>query len=407
MAKLEEMKEYSCNSKWNVVEKGKDPLLVITSGVTYTYVKDAMQELGINPTIYKIGFSSPLPEAKIIELLKEHSECLIAEEVEPYIELSVKALAAENGVKTKIYGRKEKIIPISNELNPLILKNSLAKILGLKIDDKTFEGMMEQKEINEQLPNRPPELCAGCPHRATYLAIKKAAKSRKLEPIMPGDIGCYTLGFMPPLNSVDTTVAMGASIGIANGIAQSTKQVVIPVIGDSTFYHTGIPPLINAIVNNAKFVLVIVDNQLTAMTGGQPTPELGRTAFGDKAGIVTLEQVCEGIGVKNLHIVDPYDLEHTTEVIGKAIDNNELSVIISRRECALEYTRIMKRAKKELDKYFVDEDICIGCRTCVRTFACPAITFDNDRKKSHVDESMCVGCAVCRIVCPYDAFTKR
>jgi indolepyruvate ferredoxin oxidoreductase alpha subunit len=406
MEKLEEMKEYSCKSKWNVVEKGKDKVLVITSGVTYEYVKDAVQEMGINPTIYKIGFSNPLPEAKIIDLLKENPKCLIAEEVEPYFELKVKALAAENGINVKIYGRKEKVIPISNELNPLILKSAFNKVLGKK-DEKGKDDLPTLQEINETLPNRPPEFCPGCPHRASFFAIKKAARQRKIKPIMPGDIGCYTLGFMDPINAVDTTVAMGASIGIANGIAQATDQVVIPFIGDSTFFHTGIPPLINAIVNNAKMVVVIVDNNLTAMTGGQPTPQMGVDAFGNKAGVVTIEQVCKGVGVKNLYIVDPYDLEKTIEVMGKALDDEELSVVISRRDCALEYARVVKRKGEKLDKYFVDEDICIGCRTCVRTFACPSITFDSDRKKAHVDEATCIGCGVCRIICPYDAFTKR
>ena len=406
LQKLEEMKEYSCNSKWNVVTKGKDPILVITSGVSYTYVIDAVRDMGIDPTIYKIGFSNPLPEAKIIELLKANPKCLIAEEVEPYFELKVKAIAAENNINVKFYGRKEGAIPISNELNPLILKQAFAKVMGKKIEE-IESNLPSQAEINEQLPNRPPELCPGCPHRATFIAIKKAAKKRKIDPIIPGDIGCYTLGFMPPLNAIDTTVSMGSSIGIANGIAQSTKQTVIPVIGDSTFFHTGIPALVNAIVNNAKFVLVVVDNNLTAMTGGQPTPALGRTAFGEPAGIVTIEQVCKGIGIKNLEIVDPYDLEHTIDVIGKAIDSGELSVVISRRDCALEHSRQVKKAKQKLDKFFVDEEICIGCRTCVRTFACPSITFDYEKKKAHVDESTCVGCGVCRIICPYDAFTKR
>jgi indolepyruvate ferredoxin oxidoreductase alpha subunit len=406
LAKMEELKDYSCKSKWNVVEEGKDPLLIITSGVSYTYVKDAIQEMKINPTIYKIGFSNPLPEAKIIELLKKHPKCLIAEEVEPYFELKVKAMAAENGIKVKIYGRKEKAIPISNELNPFILKKAILKVTDKKMEEKD-EKLPTLKEINEQLPNRPPELCAGCPHRATYYAIKRASRKRNLKPIMPGDIGCYTLGFMPPLSSVDTTVAMGASIGIANGIAQATDQVLIPVIGDSTFFHTGIPPLINAIVNKAKFTLVIMDNSITAMTGFQPTPETGKGAFGDPAGVITIEQVVKGLGIENCHIIDPYDLDNAIDVIGKALDSGELSVIISRRDCALEYTRKMRKAKKELDKYYTDEEICIGCRTCVRSFACPAITFDDEKEKSHVDESMCIGCGVCRILCPVDAFTKR
>jgi indolepyruvate ferredoxin oxidoreductase alpha subunit len=406
MEKMEKIKELSSKSQWNVVTEGKDPLLVITSGVSYTYVKDAIQEMGIEPTIYKIGFSNPLPEEKIIELLKQHPTCLIAEEVEPYLELSIKALAAENGLKVKIFGRKEKVIPISNELNPLILKEAFSKVLEKPVK-QMGENLPPQAEVNQTLPVRPPELCPGCPHRATFYAIKRAAKKRKLDPIMPGDIGCYTLGFMKPLNAVDTTVAMGASIGIANGIAQSSDQVVIPVIGDSTFFHTGIPALINAIVNKAKIVLVIVDNQLTAMTGGQPTPELGRNAFGDPAPKVTLEQVIQGLGITNLQIVDPYELENTIEAIGKAIDSQELAVVISRRDCALEHTRQVKKAKEKLDKYYVDEDTCIGCRTCVRTFACPAITFDDESKKAHVDESMCIGCGVCRIICPKDAFTKR
>ncbi|MBD3190769.1 MAG: indolepyruvate ferredoxin oxidoreductase subunit alpha [Candidatus Heimdallarchaeota archaeon] len=406
LEKMEKMKDYSCNSKWNVVTEGKDPLLIIASGVSYQYVKDAVQELEINPTIYKIGFSNPLPEAKIIELLKNHPKCLIAEEVEPYLELSVKALAAEQNIQVKIFGRKEGVIPSSNELNPLILKQALVKILE-KNPQSVSKDLPSQEEINQILPNRPPELCAGCPHRATYYAIKKAAKKRRKEPIMPGDIGCYTLGFMPPLQGVDTCVCMGASIGIANGIAQATDQLVIPVIGDSTFYHTGIPALINAVYNDAKFVLVVADNSLTAMTGGQPNPGIPQDAFGRTAQTVPIENIVRGIGIDNVEIVDPYDLEATIKTVGKAIDTGELSVIISRRPCALEHARKVRKTAEGLDKYYVDEDECIGCRTCVRTFACPAITFDDERKKAHVDESMCVGCGVCRIICPKDAFTKR
>ncbi|MEA2070293.1 MAG: indolepyruvate ferredoxin oxidoreductase subunit alpha [Asgard group archaeon] len=404
--KLERMKEYSNKSEWNIVTEGEDPLLVIASGVSYNYVLDASQELDIKPTIYKIGFSNPLPEDKISELLKKFDRCLIVEEVEPYLELNVKALASERGIKTKIYGRKEGVIPISNELNPRILKKALGKVLDIEQENEEFE-LPEQEEINAKLPNRPPELCAGCPHRATFYAIKKAAKKKKVEPIMPGDIGCYTLGFMPPINAVDTCVAMGASIGIANGIAQATEQVIIPVIGDSTFYHTGIQPLVNAVVNKGKFIMVVVDNQLTAMTGGQPTPELGINAFGEPAGVVPIENVVRGIGVKHVEVIDPYDLENAIKVFEKAIELDELTVIISRRPCALEHTRQVKRAGEKLDKYYVDEEECIGCRTCVRDFACPAITFDNETKKAHVDESMCVGCGVCKIICPKDAFTKR
>jgi indolepyruvate ferredoxin oxidoreductase alpha subunit len=246
------------------------------------------------------------------------------------------------------------------------------------------------------IPQRPPNLCAGCSHRATYYAVKKAAEG--MDTIYPTDIGCYTLGFLPPLSMGDFLLCMGSSTGTPSGFSQATDQKVISFIGDSTFFHSGIPGLINAVFNNHPFTLVILDNGITAMTGHQPHPgadleKMNLTEYGR----VSIEAVVEAIGVKKVVTIQPYKVKKSIEAVREALDFNGVSVVISREACTL----FAKGLKELPDRRFYVSDKCKNHRDCLREFACPAFYLEGERVK--IDPAQCVGCAVCAQICPENA----
>jgi indolepyruvate ferredoxin oxidoreductase alpha subunit len=251
----------------------------------------------------------------------------------------------------------------------------------------------------QNLPVRPPVLCAGCPHSATYFAVNKATNRKA---IFASDIGCYTLGVAPPYNAADLLVCMGSSVGTAGGLARVNDQPVIAFIGDSTFFHAGIPGLINAVHHGHKFLLMILDNRTTAMTGHQPHPGSSKGPSCCDITSVSIEEVVKGCGVKWPKVVDPYDIKTTTDTVKQALTQNGVSVIIARRECAL----ISKRDQNGaiLKKHYIDQEVCKKCRTCVEKFQCPAISSVD--KVQMIDDASCAGCSVCAQVCPYKAIKE-
>ena len=269
------------------------------------------------------------------------------------------------------------------EYTPDIVFNSIAKILGRKTQKK-----------NEKIvvPSRPPVLCPGCPHRATFYAAKIASKDKA---VYATDIGCYALGVQPPLSTADVLVCMGGGVGAAGGISKATKQKIIAFLGDSTFFHAGIPALVNAVYNNHKFVYTILDNRTTAMTGHQPHPGTGITGMGNIASNIKIEDIVRGIGVKFIEIVDPYNVKKTVSAFRKALDYDGVSVLIARHPCTLLELRKGKRKA-----YQINQSKCKECRICIDRFGCPAFYVD---KGVHINPLLCVGCGVCAQICPAKA----
>jgi indolepyruvate ferredoxin oxidoreductase alpha subunit len=394
------LKEESDSSYINRVEgKGSD-IGIITSGAAYNSVKDAIIELGLEIDILKLGFTFPIPEKKISDFLNSHKRVIVVEELDPYLETKVRNVAQIYGINTSINGKMDGFSPWSYEFNPDRVMEILSKITGIEIkkDDKYSEI---------KLPSRPPVLCPGCPHRATFYATKLVSKQLRLEdPIYPNDIGCYSLGYQKPYQMSDFLLCMGSSIGSASGFSQATDQPVISFIGDSTFFHAGIPGLINAVHNNHRVVLIILDNRTTAMTGHQPNPGLPFNAYREPAKEISIEEIVKGIGVKYVRTVDPYDLKETMVAIREAANSDGVSVIIAKRECALLRDERMRKEGKWI-RYQINQEKCTKCMNCVKNFTCPAIYVDSDGSVK-IDPLLCDGCGVCStsLVCGFHAIER-
>ena len=385
LKRMEHVLKLSEASTYNCVFGTSSRIGVIASGVAFTYAREWVKDVDI----LKLGFTHPLPEEKVRKFLSGKDRVVILEELEPYMEDEVRRIAQQYGLNVNILGKRTGHLPRAFEYSPdLIL--SLKDILPVK------EGSSPTTQPDVPLPPRPPVLCAGCPHRATFYATKSAVGSKGA--IYSTDIGCYTLGVQPPMQCADLTLCMGSSVGAAGGFSQVTDQKVVAFIGDSTFFHAGIPPLINAVYNDHNFVLVIMDNRTTAMTGHQPNPGVGREYGGIETPSIQLEPIVKACGVKNVKTVDPYDLEATIEVMKEAINCDELSVIIAEHPCPL-LTR--KEVSLRRLPYMVNQDKCIRCYACVSKLSCPAIS--KDVKDVKIDITMCIGCGVCAQVCPKDA----
>ncbi|MBU7009323.1 MAG: indolepyruvate ferredoxin oxidoreductase subunit alpha [Theionarchaea archaeon] len=355
--------------------EGDGSLGIIASGIAYNYVKETVSLLELEAEIYKLAVTHPLSQ-QVTEFLRRHDEVIVVEELEPIVECEVRALAQKEGIPVKIYGKE--YIPRAYELNTTRVLNAFRK----------YKGLPEEVPEELPIPVRPPVLCPGCPHRATFYAMKKAAPKG----IYPSDIGCYTLGLVPPISAVDTCFCMGASIGFSCGLAEFVPEKVLCTIGDSTFMHTGLPALVDAVYNQHKFVVVILDNETTAMTGHQPHPGTGVTGMGEKVPKVYPEKLAEAMGI-NAEVVDPHDVDLTVKVLKEAVNADELRVVIARRKCIF-----LEGA--ELGTPYTVTDQCTGCQLCVNTLGCPAIEFIDGKA---VINELCTGCGVCAQICPASA----
>ena len=338
---------------------------VVCSGVVYEYVKEALP----NANVFKVGTVYPLPIDAVKEFSKRVSRLIVIEELEPYMEDAFKAagIACEG----------KEIFSLQGEL-------SVLKIL------QKFQSI--EVPACEAIPVRPPVMCAGCPHRGVFYVLNK------LKLTVNGDIGCYTLGAVAPLSSVDTCVCMGASVGMAHGFKKATdgNSHNVAVIGDSTFLHSGVTGLINAVYNQSGITLIILDNSTTGMTGHQQHPATGKTLMGETAPIVLLDELCRACGVKDLQIVDAYDVNAVEKAVRLATSNSEVSVIIAQRPCAL--------LDKKSQKPKVTVHDCKNCGKCMK-LGCPAIS--KGENGIVIDKSQCVGCEVCAQVCPFGCIEKE
>jgi len=390
---IEKSAALSDGSPYNFIT-GKGSWGIICNGVSYSYTSDAVTDLNIadKTRILRVGFSHPLPAAMIKAFLKSCEKVLIIEEGEPYMEEAVKALAQEEKLTLPIRGKGKDLFSRLFEFNPADVRKCIAAYFGVSFSAKAIPDLSDVPEI----PARPPNLCAGCSHRATFYAVRKA--SAGMETIYPTDIGCYTLGFLPPLSMGDFLICMGSSIGTSCGFSKATHQKVISYIGDSTFFHSGIPGLVNAVFNNHNFTLVILDNGTTAMTGHQPHPGVDMSQMNmDGYQQVSIEAIVRAVGVKHVTVIRPYQIKKSIEAIKGAIAHQGVSVVISKEGCVLH----RKALKKADGRPFYVSDKCKNHRNCINDLACPAFYIEENRVKINPDQ--CVGCAVCAQICPENA----
>ena len=385
--RMKKLKEYSETCPFNRVEMGDTKIGVIASGICYYYAKEVFGE---NASYLKLGMTNPMPARMIRDFCSKVEKIYILEENDPYIEDFVKQLGFD------CIGKE--LFPYTGEMTPDVIR---ACVTGTP--NKTIEF------DRSKLIGRAPTFCAGCPHRGLFYRLGK-----RKDIMISGDIGCYTLAAGKPYTAMDSTVCMGASISIGHGAqkaftAQGINRRVVTVLGDSTFFHTGINSLINTVYNKSNTVNIILDNRITGMTGHQNNPGTGYTAKEEETTIIKIEDLVRAIGVKHVYVINPNNLQEVDDTLDKCLALDEPSVIITRWPCVLK--KFSKEDKAEfLDLYNtknkVDHEKCVGCKLCLKA-GCPAMSYDGETKKVSINRAQCVGCDVCTQVCPKDAILKE
>jgi indolepyruvate ferredoxin oxidoreductase, alpha subunit len=381
--RTEKLREFAETSKLNRIERGSPDIGIITSGITYEYVKEVFPEA----SVLKLGFTNPLPKQLIKNFAGTVTKLYIIEELDPFLDEQIRAM----GVTVQDYTTKLNI----GELNPSRLAQLRSEIYGEAAPSITSKG------VSDGLPARPPVLCAGCGHRSIFRALNKLGAT------VTGDIGCYSLGAFKPLESMDTIVCMGASIGNAFGFEKAGYgKRIVAVLGDSTFFHSGITGLLNVVYNKGISTVIVLDNRTTAMTGHQDNPGTGKTLMGEPTKEVTIEQVARGIGVERVRTIDCYDIAEVEKVLEEELDAQEPSIIIAKRPCVLGSRLVITR------QFEIDYDACKGCRKCIK-LGCPALELGDAEpgkpklRKVKINPVLCAGCSMCFQTCDYDAVKEH
>jgi indolepyruvate ferredoxin oxidoreductase alpha subunit len=371
--RLNELQNFFETYKLNKREFLSKSLGFICSGITYQYIK----EIFPHASIFKLATIYPLPFESIRKFISTVENTYVIEELDPFLENELRA----KGLPVKIIDR-----PLCGELSPDILRNIFLK--RNKVTNKIFKY--------KNLPSRPPNLCAGCAHRGIFYAISK------LKLFVTGDIGCYTLGYLTPLNAIHSCLCMGASISMAHGIDKASKgsmsKSTVAVIGDSTFLHTGINGLINAVYNKGCSTIIILDNRITAMTGHQDNPATGITLKGESTYKLNFIELAKALGIKHIVSIDPTDVEKCIEVLKEETEKEEISLLITNRACIYADRSVIS------NPYYVILDKCRGCKICLK-LGCPAISFNSEINKASIDQTLCTGCTLCFKICKFTAIT--
>lgn len=382
--KLEKLKEFAETTAFNFTEMNDSKVGVITSGACYHYAKEVFED---RASYLKLGFTYPMPDDKIIDFCKKMDTIYIIEENDPFIEERVKLLGFD------CHGKD--LLPKYGEMTPDVIKKAFFNLENPLI---TYpDGLVV---------DRPPTLCAGCPHRGFFFELGK-----RKNVMVSGDIGCYSLGFAKPYNAMDLLICMGGGFSIGHGaqkifnMKKEEKKRVVSVLGDSTFLHSGITSLMDVVYNNSNTVSVILDNRITGMTGHQENPGTGYNAKGEQAPAVDIEGIVRALGIRHIHTVNPNQLKEIGKILDEFLELDEPSVIITKWPCALK--KFSAEDKREFEgafttKMVINEEKCIGCKLCMKC-GCPAIRFDGEKKKAAIDGIQCLGCGICNQLCPKNA----
>ena len=387
--KIEKMRQEEPEARPAFIRQGGGSTAIITSGSVSSHVKDIIvsDERLSGLDVYKVDLPFPCDNAALQQIVDDHELTLVVEETYPVLELQLMD-------RRKVSGRLTGAVPSQGELVPEVVEDIILKAVGLEPPSREAPAIKPRR----------PSLCPGCPHRPAFYLIKTIFD----QAIYSSDIGCYTLGIN--MGAVDTCLCMGASIGMAGGLSRlrsaTNETRVVATIGDSTFYHAGVPALINAVHTKASFVLVIMDNSLTAMTGGQPTPGHAFLADGSEGAPVDLERLVRGCGIDFLEVVDPYDHDSARDALERAKnytfhENNGVAVVITRRACVR-----APGATIPSERYQVGEN-CDLCMTCIKDLECPAMHLVREKKKIEIDADLCAGCGFCARICPSEAISSR
>jgi len=413
------------SSPFNRWEEGIGDIGVIVSGISYNYVKESSNKLKINPPILKIGTTYPLPKKLISNFISKLKKVIIVEELSPYLESNIKALAKEINPDLSIIGKQTGDFSEAFEYNvPIVMKVLKSSFnLNEKLDyEITLNNANQLKQI---LPPRIPVFCPGCPHRATFWALQKAILGKSEKIALMNDIGCYSMLLLNKdiyykMHPDDSLLAMGATLGTSSGVSLGSSEKVISLIGDSTFFHAGLPGMINISNNDEDVVVIILNNSVTAMTGQQPNPGTGYGPGGKSKNKIQIENIIKGMGINNLLVVNCFDTKNIVTPIKNALESPGPTVIISSGPCALWNDRRKRTKGEKIQPYCVDMELCRKCHTCMKDFYCPAISMESSKTKfvdikgkefegfsSHINPELCDGCGVCSIICPYTNHAER
>jgi len=394
-----------------IVKRGNEKWGLISAGMSYDIAVETLKCYNLEDkfAMLKLAAPHPLPKKLLMNFCNDLDAVIVVEDVEPYLQNNIRAVLAEKGINCKVYGR--------DSFNPRLVGevtfSEVVRLLEMVTGEKLSYPIQERPHVakfRHMLLSRPLTMCSGCPHRATFYAMRKVVnKMLKDKALFCGDIGCYSFASQPPFQLIDLKFSMGASIGLACGFAKANvDSKVFAIIGDSTFFHAGIPGLLNAVYNDARFVIVVLDNLVVGMTGQQPSPSLGLNANGSSTARILPEDIARAVGVKFVKTFNPLDLKEAEKAFEEAINfqGPGPAMLVSRSPCAVYVAREARIKGERLPRYVVLDDKCTGCGICTQQFGCPALVI-SENNKAKIESSDCTGCGVCAQICPYRAIVRE